>query len=92
MTPKMGSQPRVTSTFTIDKVPTTPTLFDGLVRRPDGTETAIVPTVIGVGILRMVLPVIDQCGNWYWRIRGTAGVIAVDHGYFTVEPSVFETP
>jgi hypothetical protein len=64
---------------------TTPTTRVANVIKPDGTETAIVPTVESTGVLRATLPTFDTPGIWRWYIAGTAGLIAADQGSVFVE-------
>lgn len=88
----IGDQPVITTTFSVNGTPTTPSARTAMVRRPDGTETVLTPTVSATGVLVTTLPVLDVPHRWYWRVKGTAGVIAADEGYFTVRPSNFTAP
>lgn len=91
--PDIGDQPTVTATFTVDGVPTSPSTVVAMVRRPNGTETALsAPVSLGTGVFKATLPVIDAAGTWACRMKGTAGVIAAVEVVFVVPASRFVAP
>ena len=69
-----------------------PTAVTGLVRKPDGTETAYTePTITNdaalVGGYYLDITV-DQAGLWIYRFNGTGAVTAQDEETFRVRPSI----
>lgn len=66
---------------------TTPTTRVANVIKPDGTEVAVVPSVVSTGVLRIQFPVFDAPNIWKWYIAGTAGLVAADQGAVYVTPA-----
>jgi hypothetical protein len=88
----IGDQPVITTTFTVDGEPTSPTTVVAFVLKPDGTEDELTPAEASEGVYVTTLPVLDADGVWSWRVKGTAGVIAADEDTFRVDRSRFATP
>jgi hypothetical protein len=80
-----GETARITGTFTVDEVLTTPTATTVVVTRPDGTLVTPAPTIVvdSVGVVHADV-VTDLSGPWHWRMIGTGAAAGVFEGGFTV--------
>ena len=86
----IGDKPVITTTFTdVDGVAASPTVVEAFTQSPDGVETPLTPVEADPGVFTTTVQTLDQPGMWYWRVAGTAGIIAADEGHFHVRRSVF---
>ena len=95
----IGDRPTVTATFTsVTGALTNPSTVVAMLRNPVGVETTITsPNAALVnsstGVWVFTLPTaFDTDGNWYVRIKGTAGLIAAAETTLAVRASNFNTP
>lgn len=87
----IGDYVRLSSTYTIDSVPTNPTLVFLFVQHPNGTLDSYAtgdftnsPT--GTFYLDVLA---DDSGRWEYRFASSGTVVAADENFFIVERSAF---
>lgn len=95
----IGDRPTVTATFAPNPDLTTPIEMDGFfkVRRPDGTQnmflfSGLEVTSVSAFVWRLLLPVLDQSGNWAVHAIGNAGIEAGEELTFTVRETTIVSP
>ena len=87
----IGDQVRLQADYTVDSVPTNPTLVFLFVQHPNGildsyTTGDLTNSSTGTFYLDIVL---DDSGRWDYRFASSGTVVASDENFFLVERSAF---
>lgn len=95
----IGDMPTVTGLCTdVNGTAVTPTTIVAIVRNPAGVETTYTSphaaiTTPTTGTIKFLFPAaLDTAGNWYVRLKGTAGTVVAGEGTITVRTSSFTAP
>jgi hypothetical protein len=87
----IGDYVRLSSTYTIDNVPTNPTAVFVFVQHPNGVLDSYTTgdlTNSSTGTFHIDITV-DASGRWDYRFTSSGTVIAADENFFIVERSAF---